>query len=237
MVRRRFVIAGLMAVSLPAPNFGTEADEPMQHAVLLGDSIFDNAAYVAPGEEVIRKLKQQLPAGFQASLLARDGAVIADVATQLTGLPADATHLVVSVGGNDALLNAGILEESATSMADALTQLRSVRDGFRADYDAMLGAVLRQKLPTAICTIYDAQLPDLEQRELAAVALTVLNDVITRSAVTRRLPLIDLRVIFSHSSDYANAIEPSGQGGRKLAAAILELLQRHDFHGPAAFYA
>jgi hypothetical protein len=209
----------------------------MPHVVLLGDSIFDNAAYVALGEAVIEGLARQLPAGLRASLLARDGAVIADVAPQLTGLPADASHLLVSVGGNDALLRAGVLEEPATSVADALAQLRSIRDRFRADYEAMLDAVLRPKLPTALCTIYEAQLPDIELRELAAVALTVLNDVITRNAVARRLPLIDLRVIFSRSSDYANAIEPSGQGGRKIAAAIVELLQRHDFRGPTAIYA
>jgi hypothetical protein len=237
MVGRRFVIGSLAAVSVTAAILARETGEPMPHAVLVGDSIFDNGAYVAPGEEVIEKLMRQLPAGFQASLLARDGAVIADVASQLADLPADTSHLVVSAGGNDALQNVGILGASATSVADALTQLRSIRDRFRADYDAMLDTVLRQNLPTAICTIYEAQLPDMRQRELAAGALTMLNDLITRSAVTRRLPLLDLRVIFSHRGDYANAIEPSGEGARKLAAAIVELLQRHDFHGPTAVYA
>jgi hypothetical protein len=43
----------------------------MKHAVLLGDSIFDNAAYVQGDLPVINQLRQELPIGgwgpFQAS--------------------------------------------------------------------------------------------------------------------------------------------------------------------------
>ena len=70
----------------------------MPHAVLLGDSVFDNAAYV-PGElPVIELLKRRLPAGWQATCLAIDGNVTADVAGQMRRLPTDATHIIVSVG-------------------------------------------------------------------------------------------------------------------------------------------
>jgi hypothetical protein len=48
----------------------------MTHGVLLGDSIFDNAAYVAGGPEVVKQLRQCLPGNWQASLRAIDGAVI-----------------------------------------------------------------------------------------------------------------------------------------------------------------
>ena len=75
----------------------------MRHVVLLGDSIFDNGTYV-PGEDaVIDQLRAELPNDWEATLLARDGDVVADVATQLMELPDSATDLVVSVGGNDAL--------------------------------------------------------------------------------------------------------------------------------------
>lgn len=52
----------------------------MTHVVLLGDSIFDNAAYVASGPDVIRQLRQCLPESWRASLRTIDGAEIADVA-------------------------------------------------------------------------------------------------------------------------------------------------------------
>ena len=73
------------------------------HLVLLGDSIFDNAIYVPDGPSVIDHLRTILPAEWRATLLANDGDVTADVEGQLLKLPADATHLIISVGGNDAL--------------------------------------------------------------------------------------------------------------------------------------
>ena len=73
----------------------------MPHIVLLGDSIFDNAAYVRPGEpDVVHQLRARLPAGAKATLAAVDGAPAADVRRQLERLPAGATHLIVSAGGN-----------------------------------------------------------------------------------------------------------------------------------------
>ena len=60
----------------------------MNHIVLLGDSIFDNAAYVAGGPDVVRQLRDILPSGWRATLNALDGAVIADLPQQLRSFPA-----------------------------------------------------------------------------------------------------------------------------------------------------
>ncbi|MFL5281410.1 MAG: hypothetical protein ACJ8AW_10540 [Rhodopila sp.] len=80
----------------------TDAD-PMQHVVLLGDSVFDNAAHVGSGPDVVTQLRRRLPPGWRASLLAVGGSVISDMAQQLARLPTDASHIVNSIGGNDAL--------------------------------------------------------------------------------------------------------------------------------------
>ncbi|HEV7437762.1 MAG TPA: SGNH/GDSL hydrolase family protein, partial [Pseudorhizobium sp.] len=58
------------------------------------------------------------------------------------------------------------------------------------------------------------------------LALGVLNDVITREAAKRGLPLIDLRVMFSKDQHYANAIEPSEDGSQLIARAILEAMEK-----------
>src|SRR5437762_7505427 len=79
----------------------------MAHIILLGDSIFDNLRYVQPQPDVLAQLQEMLPVGWTASLRAVDGAVTNDVAGQLADLPPDATHLVLSVGGNDLLACAG----------------------------------------------------------------------------------------------------------------------------------
>ena len=74
-------------------------------------------------------------------------------------------------------------------------------------------------LPTAICTIYEPRFPETDRRRLVATALAVLNDCITREAFLRGLTLIDLRVIFDEDADFPNPIEPSVQGGMKIARA------------------
>lgn len=191
----------------------------MPHVVLLGDSIFDNGVYVAPAPDVVRQLRARLGAGWTASLLAVDGDVTDDVAAQLRRLPPDADHLVVSVGGNDALRSSSILAETATSVAEAVGRLAEAQARFRRSYEAMVEAVTARGLPTALCTIYDSAYPE-PQRRLVVAGLALFNDVITRAAFARGLPLIDLRLICSDPADYANPIEPSARGGEKIAAAI-----------------
>ncbi|SDA15828.1 GDSL-like Lipase/Acylhydrolase family protein [Methylobacterium sp. UNC378MF] len=192
----------------------------MAHVVLLGDSVFDNAAYVGVGPEVVQQLRSALPDPWQATRLAVDGNVTADVRRQLGGIPPNTTHLVVSVGGNDALRASGVLERTVRSVADALGLLAEVRERFQAEYAAMLDAVRSVARPTALCTIYDPRYPDPQRRLLASTALTLLNDVITREAFARGLDILDLRVLCSENADFANPIEPSVQGGRKIAEAI-----------------
>src|SRR4051812_25978003 len=125
----------------------------MGHVVLLGDSIFDNARYVPDRPPVIEQLRQSLPRGWHATLLAVDGRITEDVADQLKNLPADATHSVVSAGGNDALGESGILAEAACTVGEALSLVHDVRKRFQKSYRAMLQALARVGKATAVCTI------------------------------------------------------------------------------------
>lgn len=202
----------------------------MPHVVLLGDSIFDNQPYVQPGEpDVIRQLRARLPPGWHATLLAVDGSVTADVSRQLTRLPADATHLIVSVGGNDALGQLDVLGASATSVAEVFAQFAAIQDQFEQSYRRMLDAVLTRALPTVVCTIYNGNFPDALFQRLATLGAAIWDDVILRAAIERGLPVLELRLICADPADYANPIEPSAHGGDKLAAAIVSLLAGHDF--------
>jgi hypothetical protein len=136
-------------------------------------------------------------------------------------LPKDASHLVLSIGGNDALGDAGLLDQKVGSMAEALELITNVRERFRSAYARMLDKVLEHRLPVAVCTIYEARFPEPMLRKLAATALTALNDAITREAFSRGADCIDLRVLCDDDRDFANAIEPSVHGGAKIARAIL----------------
>jgi hypothetical protein len=195
----------------------------MPHLVLLGDSIFDNAAYVPGGPDVVKQVRALLPSGWSASLLAVDGAVTRSVASQLARLPADATHLVLSVGGNDALGASHILGASARTVGEAVLMLAEIQDRFEQEYGRTLDEVLARGLPTALCTIYDTP-PSAPNHKVIKAALSLFNDRITRAAFSRGLPLIDLRLLCAEEGDYANPIEPSVQGGAKMAAAIAALV-------------
>jgi len=94
-----------------------------------------------------------LPAGWRASLLALDGAMMADLEHQLDGLPADVTHVVVSIGGNDVLQNLDVLRLKAKSSLEALLSLGKRVRGFERGYRAAIDRVRQLGLPTAICTI------------------------------------------------------------------------------------
>lgn len=197
----------------------------MPHLVLLGDSIFDNAAYVPGGPDVVKQVRAALPRDWSATLLAVDGAVTRSVDAQLSRLPTDATYLVVSVGGNDALGASYLLGAGARSVGEAVLLLAEAQDRFASDYERMLQAVLARGLPAALCTIYDTP-PSAPNHRVIKAALSLFNDRITRAAFARALPLIDLRLLCAEEGDYANPIEPSVQGGAKMAAAIAALVTR-----------
>jgi len=198
------------------------------HVALLGDSIFDNAGYV-PGEpSIIEQLREALPAGWHATLLATDGASAADAAEQVTQLPPDVTHLFISAGGNDALNESDVLREPAQTVSDALHHIARVQSRFRLDYETLARRVRRSDTPAVFCTVYDA-IPSLSAP--AAVALTAFNDVILRTAFLLRAPVIDLRRVCDEESDYSTVseIEPSSRGGAKIARIVAEVATRHDF--------
>jgi lysophospholipase L1-like esterase len=199
------------------------------HVVLLGDSVFDNAAYVRGGPDVVAQLRERLPSGWRATLGAVDGSVAADVSRQLERLPADATHLVVSAGGNDALRQSGLLEERVGSMAEALSRLSEAAGRFERDYRAMLRGLVGAGLPAAVCTIYYPRFPEALLQSLTVAALAHFNDAILRAAFEAGLPLVDLRLVCDSDDDYANPIEPSARGGEKIAAAVARLVAEHDF--------
>lgn len=201
----------------------------MKHIVLLGDSIFDNAAYVNGGPDVIEHLHSLLPQDWKATLLAVDGSVTTDVISQPAKIPASATHLIVSAGGNDGLSRADILQKPARSVGDAVDQLAVLRAEFHQNYRRMLTALLRLKLPLALCTVYDPHFSDPLMQRLTTTALNIFNDCILREAITQGLPVLDLRLICTAAEDYANEIEPGVPGGQKIAAGILNLVQNHDF--------
>ena len=193
------------------------------HLVLLGDSIFDNGAYTGREPDVTGHLKRLLPSPWQVTLLAVDGATTHRILQQVSRIPEDATHLALAVGGNDALANFDLLSSRVSSTADALDLFRTRVDAFASSYTEALAAVVAMRRPTAVCTIYNGALPDPAEARRARMALTMFNDVIIRAALEQGCHLLELRHVCREQTDYANPIEPSGQGGGKIARSLARL--------------
>ena len=192
----------------------------MPHIALLGDSIFDNGAYTSGGPDVVTQLRRVLPAGWEASLVAVDGHVTADILRQLTRLPAGVTHLALSVGGNDALQCLPVLDRPTRDLRQGMATLSALMDQFESQYAAAVEACVDCGLPMTVCTIYNGCFPDASFQGVATVFVTLFNDVILRTAARHLLPVVDLRVVCSDPADYANPIEPSSTGGAKIARAL-----------------
>jgi len=190
------------------------------HIALLGDSILDNGAYTSGGPDVIRQLRAMLPRPWRASLLAVDGSMIADLPDQLAKLPSHTSHLMVAIGGNDVLASMELMRSPARSVADALLKLGDRAARFERAYRTMIDRVRRLGLSTTVCTIYNGNLTK-DEAAVVRVGLTAFNDIILRVAFESRFRVIDLRLVCSEPSDYANPIEPSSAGGKKIARAIL----------------
>jgi hypothetical protein len=193
------------------------------HVVLLGDSIFDNSAYTGGEPDVVTHLRNVLPTGWRATLCAMDGATTGSLRAQLGRVPPDASHLVISIGGNDALQNADLLSLRVSSSREALEAFDERLVRFEQAYRTALDAVLGLDRRTAVCTVYNGAL-DADRARIARVGLTLFNDVILRTAAARRIDVLELRAICAEPGDYANPIEPSGKGGLKIARGVAALI-------------
>ena len=190
------------------------------HIVLLGDSILDNAPYTYGEPDVVTQLRSMLAPPWTATLCAVDGHTTREMAAQMSRAPREASHFIVSVGGNDALSHIDTLKRRVRTVGEGLALLAARTKAFEHDYRRAIEHVLARERPTTICTIYNCNFPPAEGPTLRA-AIALFNDVILRVAFERRLNVIDLRLVCTNPEDYANPIEPSSRGGWKIATAIV----------------
>jgi hypothetical protein len=202
----------------------------VRRLILLGDSIFDNGAYVKPGEpDVAAHLRARLPAAdWTVQLRAVDGSIVSQVPVQLAAAAIEPSDvLAMSAGGNDALGSIELLSDPrAYTFSQVLAHLYTVKEAFRAAYAAALDALLAYQRPTVVCTVYNPHFDEQLMQHTAEAALSIFNDVIMQEAVRRRIPMIDLRLVCTEPIHFANPIEPSNEGGTRIAEAIISAVTR-----------
>jgi hypothetical protein len=92
-------------------------------------------------------------------------------------------------------------------------------NAFEVNHRHVTDALHALKRKLIVCTIYEGNLGATEGPR-ASVALRMFNDAIVRSARHAGASVIEMRDVCSKPEDFANPIEPSGLGGKKIAQAI-----------------
>ena len=190
---------------------------------LIGDSIIDNVVYVMPpGQSVLGHLFSLEP-DWDFNQRAIDGDTTVDVLNRQLDDPIDAPA-VLSIGGNDLLRRLEILTSQDRKLSvDLLEELHAEVGAFQKRHKEILSHFQKTAL---ICTIYNpvfSKDPELEPLQQAAeVVIALFNDVIQQNSRRAGFDLLELRDIFTEEDDFANPIEPSDQGGLKLAKEIVK---------------
>lgn len=196
------------------------------HVVLLGDSVFDSHAYLRGAPDMAARLGRTSD-DLRASLQAVSGSRLADIPRQLTRLPEDASHMIVSIGGNDLLDLGARLRHAPGGWLDKMRSAAPLMDEFRKRYMSACEALAHRPLPTAVCTIYDPPVTD-PMRMVASTISAAVNDVVSEQARRRGFDVIDLRPVCRAPEDFYDPIHPSPAGADKIARVLADWVKRVD---------
>lgn len=222
-----------------------------KNILLLGDSIIDNRSYVLDGElDVIAHLKKLY--ADQPDVIITNNAVDGDTMYNIEYNHLDtpdvekASHIIVSIGGNDLLHNISFLqttsELSKVMGKDArigkwgARELNPTRNKvfeetyfeiikpFTKQYEIIVANLSSHRANLLLCTVYEGDLADSDEfsdvNNSSKTMVSLFNDIVYRTANKYGADVLELREIFVRPEDYANPIEPSHIGGEKLAKAI-----------------
>jgi len=109
-----------------------------------------------------------------------------------------------------------------------LREMAAIAEEFEQNYREAVAAFCQLELPLTLCMIYNGCFPDAVYQRAISAALLHFNDVILRVGCELGMDIIDLRPICRLPGDYANPIEPSSEGGAKIARAILNAVMSSD---------
>lgn len=218
----------------PFPSLHGDPDgapSQVRHIVLFGDAMGDLQRVQqerGPGG-LEGRLMPNDPDPWKLTLLSADRVVRRSPTTEI---PSDATHIVISIEGNRAIKNSGLLEGAPESYEEALSRLSYAADEFDREIRSLIEAAKASGLPAVICIMFPPHYAEPVHQRAATTALAIFNDRIIQRAVEAQMPMVDLRGVCREVDDYANESQLSGTGLRKASALIWRALQETAAHGP-----
>ena len=105
-----------------------------------------------------------------------------------------------------------------------LQSLQTAVKKFQSDYERLISLF---KVKTLCLTIYNPafehfdDLGQMSQYQVSCeISINIFNDIIQRLVKKKGFDLLELRELMIGKNDYANSIEPSHAGGKKIALAV-----------------
>ena len=199
------------------------------NVLLLGDSVIDNKRYVQDSEySVLEHLQNNSKDTFIQ--IACDGDTTHDVINKQAKVQSikKASHIVLSIGGNDMLYNLSFLTTNKPTLRNEafIDVYNEIFQPLEVRYETIVKNFASQRANLLLCTVYEGDLGRSEEfkdvLDSSKIMVSSLNDIIYKTASRYNAEVLELRNIFTSSEDYANPIEPSHIGGEKLAKKIIE---------------
>lgn len=202
----------------------------IRHVVLIGDGL---GGLARPKERSPGELEGKLMPGrrdaWKLTVLPADQIL---APSPLSEFPADATHIVISIEGNHAIQDSGLLAGKPGSMEEGLARLSYAADQFEDKVEALIRAAQETRLPTVICSMWPPRYPEPTRQRAAVAALGIFNSRILRRAVDARISLVDLRRVCTEQGDYADQTMLSRMGLQKAANVISRAFFEVSRRGP-----
>lgn len=177
--------------------------------ILMGDSALNNANYVPEGKSVYDYLKKKINKVIN---LAKDGATINDLYTQLDKIPVDLnnsnTYIFISAGGNDIL-------NKRTELSSA--EIRRLFDTYMDFLKA-----LRAKLGSTKINIVNLYLPSNPRFQSYKTSIDQWNQLINQysNKIGEMYNVIDFHGLLTTPEDFVYDIEPSESASNKISILI-----------------
>lgn len=192
---------------------GAVASPAISHLVVLGDAIADLMALRAGAPNRVENLL--LPQETRPWKLTMLTVEEIERAGDLFELPAGASHALISIEGNRAIEESGLLDNKPENYHQALVLLSVAADEYERQVERLIHVAKASRLPTVVCNMYPPRYEDPMRQRAVSTALAVFNDRLIRRVFAARLPLVDLSLVCTEEgATLTRFVCPSAASGR-----------------------
>lgn len=195
-------------------SFYSDSSKKSKTIVLLGDSILKNNSYVSNGKAVDNILEERNATVYS---LAQNNAKIVDVYGEINKIPLEinnkSTMIFLSSGGND-ILSFYVDQHGDTTDTGFLNTML-------AAYKSLVKSI-KTRMNECQIVLLDIYYPTSNQFTQYKPILEEWNTLLENYARENSLGLLQISKSVTAPNDFTLSIEPSEQGGKKIAQKILD---------------